>query len=109
MMFFFFTKAVFYTGAYGDAANELGVYTANLIEWNVINYEKRVNAEEEKMAEAVMDINRFKLSDMAVGFSITTTANMRMLFLSMPIARRGIGGVIPPETMPVTATAYRGY
>jgi len=55
--------------------------------------------------------DRFKLEDMKTDFSITTSVNMRMLFLSMPFAqdfsdKKGIG---MPKTMPVKVTDYRGY
>jgi hypothetical protein len=48
---------------------------------------------------------------MKTDFSLTTTVDMRMLFLSMLFARnfsdsRGIG---MPETLPVAVTDYRGY
>ena len=109
MLFFFLTKAIFYFGAEGSAAAELAKRTGDLIEWNMINYEKKVNADEEKMAEALTDEKRFKLQKMKTGFSLTSTANMHMLFLSLPFALRGISGVIPPETMPLSATDYRGY
>ena len=109
MLFFFIAKGIFYFGRESDVATELTIRAGDLIEWNMINYEKKVNADEGKMAEALTDSGRFKLSDMSTGFSITTTATIHMLFLSMPLAQRGIDGVIPPETMPITVTDYRGY
>ncbi|MCL2391208.1 MAG: DUF5702 domain-containing protein [Oscillospiraceae bacterium] len=111
MLFFFVAKAVFYTGSYGNAANELAVRTANLIEWNIVNFESGSNADEGNMAEAMNCPNRFRLEDMKTDFSLTTTASLRMLFLSMAFARnfsdsRGIG--IPPA-MQLRVTDYRGY
>ena len=105
--FFFITKAL--TGP--GAVSELTHRTANLIEWNVINYKNGINSDEGKMAGALSDGNRFKLIDMKTDFSLTTTVDMRMLFLSMIFARnfsdtRGIG---MPSTMPVAVTDYRGY
>lgn len=79
--------------------------TANLIELNVTNYRYGINADEEKMAAA----NRFDMSKAITDFSITTTVDLRMLFLSMPFAQEGVNGVIPPKTLPITVTDYRGY
>jgi len=61
------------------------------------------------MAGAVAADSRFMLRNMNTGFEITTTANIRMLFLSMPLAQRGINGVVPPSVMPIEASDYRGY
>jgi len=111
MLLFFVTKAVFHSDPDTSAATELATYTGNLIEWNMINYMKGINADESKMAEALSGDDRFRLADMKTDFSITTNVNMRMLFLSLPFARdysetRGIG---MPETLPITVTDYRGY
>ncbi|MCL2046806.1 MAG: DUF5702 domain-containing protein [Oscillospiraceae bacterium] len=96
-------------GVRGTTAEEIAVRAGNLIEWNMINYQSDVNANEIKMAEALAKEDGFRLSNMITGFSLSSSANMRMLFLSMPIARRGIGSIVPPETMTITATDYRGY
>jgi len=111
MQLFFLTKALFYVGRETDAATELAKRTGNLIEWNMINYMGKLNADEGKMAEALGRSDRFRLINMRTDFSITTTVDMRMLFLSMPFARafsdrRGIG---MPGTVPVTVTDHRGY
>ena len=111
MLLFFMTRAIFYVGANGDAATELAIRTGNLIEWNMINYIAGANADEEKMTEALANSNRFRLSDMQTSFSITTSVDMTMLFLSRPFARnfsdaRGIG---MPRTIPIRETDYRGY
>lgn len=83
----------------------LAVRIANLIELNVTNYDQKINADEEKMAGA----ERFDLTKAVTGFSLTTTAEMKMLFLSMPMAQQGVNGIIPPKTLAVSATDYRGY
>jgi len=111
MLFFFLTRALFYTGSDGDAANELAIRTGNLIEWNIVNYQSRSNADEAMMAAALNQQNRFRLEDMKTDFSLTTTADLRMLFFSMAFAQnfsdsRGIG---MPRSMPVHVTDYRGY
>lgn len=51
----------------------------------------------------------FQMNNAVTGFSLTTTADLRMLFLSMPFARRGAGGTIPPGTIPISVTDRRGY
>ena len=107
LIFFFIAKAV--TGS--GAAAELAKRTADLIEWNVVNYQNSIYSDEGKMAGALPAGNRFKLEDMKTDFSLTTTVDMRMLFLSMIFAQnfsdsRGIG---MPSTMPVTVTDHRGY
>jgi len=111
MLFFFVTKAVVTTLSGSDAADELAVRTGNLIEWNVINYQSGSFSDEVKMGEALAAPGRFRLEDMKTGFSITTTVDMRMLFLSMVFAQnfsdsRGIG---MPRTVPIIVTDYRGY
>ena len=50
-----------------------------------------------------------KLENAFTGFEVTTTADLRMLFLSMPFAQRGVNGVVPPGTLPISVTDYRGY
>jgi len=107
MVFFFLAKGV----VSSDPSAELIRRTADLIEWNVINYKNGVFSDEGKMGGALSDGNRFKLVDMKTDFSLTTTVDMRMLFLSMLFAQdfsntRGIG---MPSTMPVVVTDHRGY
>lgn len=84
-----------------DLANRI----IELIQLNVTNCSKQLNADEEAMASA----ERFDMSKAFTDFSLSTSAEMRMLFLSMPLAQRGVNSVIPPRTMPITATDYRGY
>lgn len=85
--------------------NTLAERTANLIELNVTNNRYKINADEEKMASA----KRFDMSKAITDFSITTTVDLRMLFLSMPLAQQGVNGVIPPKALPISVTDYRGY
>lgn len=79
--------------------------TQNLIELNVTNYRDNIRAEEAAMAKA----ERYDLDKVFTGFTLTTTVDMRMLFLSMPFAQEGIDGVVPPKTLPVVVSDYRGY
>ena len=78
---------------------------ANLIELNVTNKSQGINADEEAMASA----ERFDMSEAVTDFQISTTVDLRMLFLSMPFAQKGIQGVVPPRSLPLTVTDYRGY
>jgi len=107
LVFFFIAKGLFGS----DASFNLAKRTADLIEWNVINYKSGSFSDEGKMAGALSEGKRFKLIDMKTDFSLTTTVDMRMLFLSMVFAQnfsdsRGIG---MPSTIPFAVTDYRGY
>jgi hypothetical protein len=107
MMLFFITKAL----TISDAGVELANRTANLIEWNITNYRNNLYSDEEKMTEALAVDGVFKMENMRTDFAITTTVNIRMLFLSMGFAQnfsnsRGIG---MPRTMPISVTDFRGY
>ena len=44
-----------------------------------------------------------------VDLSVTTTVDLKMLFLSMPVAQKGVNGVVPPGTKELVVTDYRGY
>ncbi|MDR2360811.1 MAG: DUF5702 domain-containing protein [Oscillospiraceae bacterium] len=90
-------------------SDTLGARTGQLIEWNIINYESGANADENQMAIAAADPNAFQLANAYTGFSMTTKIDLRMLFLSMAFAQDGINGVVPPKTLEVSATDYRGY
>jgi len=107
MMFFFIAKGLFSS----DMGNELTERTADLIEWNVNNYKSNMFSDEEKMTEALSNEGHFKLIDMKTDFSLTTTVDMRMLFLSMVFAQnfsdsRGIG---MPTAVQIVTTDHRGY
>ena len=86
-------------------SNTLAERVAFLIELNITNYDQQIKADEEKMAGAT----RFDMSQAITDFSITTTVDLRMLFLSMPVAQKGINGVVPPKSLPISVTDYRGY
>ena len=111
MLFFFLTKAVFPIAGGGDAANELAKRTGNLIEWNIINFRSNSNADERRMAEALAEPGMFRLSEMKTDFSITTTVDLKMLFLSMAFARNfsDSRGIVMPQTLPISVTDRRGY
>ncbi|MCL2162886.1 MAG: DUF5702 domain-containing protein [Oscillospiraceae bacterium] len=105
----FFVAKAMVTSNPSSAANVLTSRTADLIEWNVVNYQYGVNANESEMATALQQDGRFRMSNAATTVEVETTVEMRMLFLSMPFAQRGVNGVIPPATMPITVTDVRGY
>ncbi|MCL2663179.1 MAG: DUF5702 domain-containing protein [Oscillospiraceae bacterium] len=107
MTFFFLAKGLVSSGF----ATELTGRTANLIEWNVLNYKGNTFGDESQMSSTLSNTDRFRLVDMKTDVSLTTTAEMRMLFLSMIFAQnfsdtRGIG---IPSTMPLVVTDRRGY
>jgi hypothetical protein len=111
MLLLFISKGTVYIGTEDSAATELAKRTGNLIEWNMVNYQNNIYCDERAMSEAMRADNRFKLSDMKTDFSITTTAEMRMLFLSMPLAINYAAdrGLAVPTLMPISMTDHRGY
>lgn len=89
----------------------LGERTKELIQLNVTNKKNRIGANEEKSAResAMANAERYRLDNLFTSFELTTSVDLRMLFLSMPAAQQGVNGVIPPKTLTLTATEYRGY
>ena len=104
---FFVAKAL--ASSPSKQADVLAARTADLIEWNCVNYQFDVRANEGKMKDALKEADRFRMSNAATTVTIETTVDMRMLFLSMPFAQKGIDGVIPPKTLPITMSDVRGY
>ena len=107
LTFFFIAKGITESGFETDLTGRV----ADLIELNVMNYEKGIFSDEGQMSGIKSSGTGFDLKDLKTDFSLTTTVDMRMLFLSMIFAQnfsasRGIG---IPSTMPVTVTDYRGY
>lgn len=92
-------------------SGDLALRTARLIELNVTN--KRGNfgslADRSAREAAMKEAELFQMDNAVTGFSLTTTVDLRMLFLSMPFAQRGANGVIPPGTLPISVTDRRGY
>ncbi|WNS42903.1 DUF5702 domain-containing protein [Paenibacillus sp. MMS20-IR301] len=83
----------------------LAARTADLISLNMTNKKLGLEADEAAMAGAEL----FDLQKAITGFSIQSTVDLRMLFLSMPFAQKGVNGVVPPKTLPINVTDYRGY
>jgi len=109
---FFIAKAI----ATSDPTRVLVNRTADLIEWNVNNSQQGFNANQTRMDKFLNKndddydpVKVFRMKKAATTFSIETVVDMRMLFLSMPLAQRGINGVVPPRTLSISMTDYRGY
>ncbi|MDR0935117.1 MAG: DUF5702 domain-containing protein [Oscillospiraceae bacterium] len=86
--------------------DDLAERTAKLIALNVTNYSENVNADEGTMSGKEL----FKMDKAITDFSLTTTVDLRMLFLSLPLAQRGQGNLNGTLlTLPIKATDYRGY
>ena len=86
-------------------SDDLANRTADLISWNITNKKNDIQADEDKMSGTEI----FDMSKLHTDFMITSTVDMRMLFLSMPFAQKGANGVIPPKKLPISVTDYRGY
>lgn len=89
----------------------LALRTANLIEMNVTNKKLGIGGKGDRKARenAMSAAEMFKMSDAVTDFSLTTTLDLRMIFLSMPFAQKGINGKVPPGTLQIAVTDYRGY
>jgi len=82
--------------------------TGDLIMLNVTNYNNgnSLNADPARLSE----MRLFDLAGANTGFEVTTTINMRFMFLSLPYAQNGSRvSVVPRKTFPVSQTDYRGY
>ncbi len=88
-----------------EPGDTLAQRTGELIEFNLTNYNNKIKADESKMSKATLE----DLAKLKTGFTITTTVNLRMLFLSLPFAQEGINGVVPPGKVAIRAVDYRGY
>lgn len=91
--------------------NTLAERTANLIEMNVTNKKENIGGNKDRAdREAAMTAaEMFKMSEAVTDFSLTTTLDLRMIFLSMPFAQKGVNGKVPPGTLQIAVTDYRGY
>ena len=86
--------------------------TANLIELNVTNYREGIGNNRDRHAreQAMSSAELFDMSEAITDFSVTTSVNMKMLFLSSPVAQKGyVNGVVPPKMKELVVTDYRGY
>lgn len=90
--------------------DHLAERTAKLIELNVTNKREGFGSLSQSEREHAMnEAELFQMSHAITDFSITTHAELKMLFLSMPFAQQGVNGVIPPGSLGVSVTDYRGY
>ena len=91
--------------------NTLAQRTARLIELNVTNKRENIGdlADRDARETAMAQAELFRMENAVTDFSITTSVELKMLFLSMPFAQQGVNGVVPPGTLPVSVTDYRGY
>ena len=85
--------------------------TARLIELNVTNKRENIGdlADQKAREKAMAQAELFRMENAVTDFSITTNVELKMLFLSMPFAQKGVDGVVPPGMLPVSVTDYRGY
>lgn len=85
--------------------------TAWLIGMNMTNKKEGIGGEGDHEAReaAMLEAEKFDMAKAVTDFSMTTTIDLRMLFLSMPFAQRGVNGVVPPGSLQISATDYRGY
>lgn len=93
------------------SGDELAQRTAELISLNVTYKKEGFGGLSDRSAreEAMSAAERFDMSSAITDFSLTTTVDLRMLFLSMPFAQAGVNGVVPPGTLSLSVTDYRGY
>ena len=97
----------------------LTLRTGRLIEWNVNNYKAKVNknnmsdgkvntdAAVSAMSAALASPECIRLEKMNTDFNITTTIDLRLFFLVMPMFQQQ--GSPFSNKFPVKATDYRGY
>lgn len=93
------------------SGSTLAQRTADLIELNVTNYKEKIGENSDRSAResAMAAAERVDLRKAITDFSVTTTVDLKMLFLSMPVAQKGVNGVVPPGTKELVVTDYRGY
>jgi len=90
--------------------NKLASRVCDLIELNMTTKTCGFGSNDrEAMEKAMAEAERYDMSKAVTGFSLTTNVNLKMLFLSMPFAQKGLNGTIPPGTLHISATDYRGY
>lgn len=75
------------------------------------NYKEKIGENSDRSAResAMAAAERVDLRKAVTDFSVTTTVDLKMLFLSMPVAQKGVNGVVPPGTKELVVTDYRGY
>lgn len=91
--------------------NTLAQRASELISLNVTNKKENIGSLADRTAreDAMSAAERFDMGQAITDFSLTTTVDLRMLFLSMPLFQRGVNGTVPPGTLALSVTDYRGY
>lgn len=84
---------------------------SELISLNVTNKKENIGNLSDRTAreDAMSKAERFDMGQAITDFSLTTTVDLRMLFLSMPLFQRGVNGTVPPGTLALSVTDYRGF
>ncbi len=93
--------------------DEMAERVKSLIQVNMTNKVNKIGSDKDRSREereSLMEKTElFELSSAKTGFVLTVSADMDMLFLSMPFAQKGLDGLIPPKTLAISAEGYRGY
>ena len=78
---------------------------------NVTNVKEKIGSHSSRTdREAAMaKADMYLMQEAVTGVDISTTVEMKMIFLSMPFAQKGINGKIPPGTLELTVVDHRGY
>lgn len=98
------------TGDPNTVASRVGDLIAlNVTTVNEKLCENNPDTKSDERAEAMKKASVLDLSKAYTTFSIKTDTEVRFMFLSMPFAQKGMNGVIPPRTFPLSETTYRGY
>ena len=91
--------------------DQMAERVGKLIAINITNKKENIGKESTREAreQAMATKEICDLSKAYTGFSLTSSAEMNMLFLALPLAQNGIEGVASPKTLTVQVTDYRGY
>ena len=76
--------------------NTLAQRASELISLNVTNKKENIGSLADRTAreDAMSAAERFDMGQAITDFSLTTTVDLRMLFLSMPLFQRGVNGTV---------------
>ena len=81
--------------------------TADLIALNLGNYKAKNGGAAKTLAFGsahVLDMEKARTA-----FGVKTDYELRLLFLSMPLAQKGVNGFVPQSLLQMSQTDYRGY
>lgn len=95
-----------------QSPNDLADRISFLIGTNMTNVLYVSANTRDEMENAMRTATRFNMAHARTGFEISTTVDMRMLFLSMPFAQNradDMGIARPPRTMRLTVSGVGGY